>query len=258
MLKMEFGNKNRNEIMSYLRQSLYKNISKLRLHISCCCLCGNPCQQHPLLCQYCQADLPYFNHQLVPYDLLLWPAIAKIIPIRNFDHLLAIAPYVWPFDAWIGQLKYQYKTEFAALLSYLLIIHWRQYLEAGKANIISNNIMILSVPLHLKKWQERGFNQAHLIAQKFAQHFSYDYQTNIIVREKLTENQVGKSGIERRKNLKHAFSIQFNPQLSLPKQVILIDDVVTTGTTANEICRLLKRKGVQNITLLSLCLALPN
>ena len=254
---MEFSNKHRHDITRYLRQSLCQLIAKLRLHLSCCCLCGNPCQQHPLLCQYCQADLPCFNHQHVPYDLLLWPAIAKIIPIKHFDHLVAIAPYVWPFDTWIGQLKYQHKTELAALLSYLLIIYWHQYLEVENTNITTNNTMILAVPLHLKKWQERGFNQAHLIARKFAQHFSYDYQTNIIVREKLTENQVGKSGVERRKNLKNAFSVKFNAQRPIPKQVVLIDDVVTTGTTANEICRLLKRKGVQNITLLSLCLALP-
>jgi ComF family protein len=257
MLKMEFANKHVHQMVRYLGQSFCKHINNLKLHISCCCLCGNPCQQHPLLCQYCQADLPYFDHQRVPYDLLLWPAIAKIIPINRFDHLLAIAPYVWPFDTWIGQLKYQHKTELAALLSYLLITHWRQYLEIENVNLTSENTMILAVPLHIKKWQERGFNQAHLIARKFAQHFNYNYQTNIIVREKLTENQVGKSGAERRKNLKNAFSIQFNKQFPMPTQVVLIDDVVTTGTTANEICRLLKKKGVQNITLLSLCLALP-
>jgi predicted amidophosphoribosyltransferase len=74
----------------------------------------------------------------------------------------------------------------------------------------------------------------------------------------LTESQVGKSGAERRKNLNQAFSLNIKPKESLPEHVILIDDVVTTGTTANEICKLLKKSGVQSITLLSLCLAIPS
>jgi ComF family protein len=255
---MEFSSKRNREILLTLQQTLRQEIKKISLKISCCSLCGNTCQHHPLLCQYCQADLPYFNHQHLPYDLLLWPAVTKLIPIKHFDHLLAIAPYVWPFNTWISQLKYQHKTELAELLSYLLIHHWQQYLSLEDTNLAPVNTRIMPVPLHLKKWQERGFNQADLIASKFAQGVGYLYQADLVVRKKLTESQVGKSGAERRKNLKQAFSLNINSKTSLPEHVILIDDVVTTGTTANEICKLLKKSGVQSITLLSLCLAIPS
>ena len=243
---MEFGN------------GFKRVIHQVKLQLSCCTLCGNACQQHPLLCQYCLADLPYFDHNVVGYDLLLWPAIAEIIPKKYFDHLLAIAPYVWPFDRWINQLKYQHKTELTSLLGLLLVQLWQQYLNAEQPNITPDNTLILAVPLHIKKWQARGFNQAHLIARQFAKSFAYDYQTDLIVRQKFTENQVGKSGVARRKNLKHAFAINPDIDFEPPKHVLLIDDVVTTGTTANEICRLLKKRGVQTITLLSICLALPS
>jgi len=257
MLKMEFSCKPNREIVLTLPNSLRQKIKKIRLQISSCTLCGNACQHHPLLCQYCQADLPYFNYQKIPYDLLSWPAISQLIPTKHFDHLLAIAPYVWPFDTWVSQLKYQHKTELAELLAYLLINHWRQYLSVEKANLTPANTQVLSVPLHLKKWQTRGFNQAHLIAQKFAQGFDYNYQTDWLIRDRCTENQVGKSGVERRKNLKNAFSLNIATKLKLPTDIILIDDVVTTGTTANEICKLLKKSGVKTITLLSICLAIP-
>jgi len=255
---MEFSSKINREIMLSLQQIFRQQFKNIQLKVSCCSLCGSSCQNHPLLCQFCQADLPYFNYQHVPYDLLSWPAITKLIPIKHFDHLLAIAPYIWPFDTWISQLKYQHKTELAELLSYLLINHWQQYLSADRVNFTSDNTLIVAVPLHLKKWQTRGFNQAHLIARKFAQYFQYEYQTELVTREKLTESQVGKSGIERRKNLNNAFSLNINSAIKFPANVILIDDVVTTGTTANEICKLLKKNGVQSITLLSICLAIPN
>ena len=98
---MEFARKLNGKIVLNFTQRLSQQAKKLRLQLSSCTLCNNACQQHPLICQYCQADLPYFNHQLVGYDLLTWPAIAQLIQTKHFDHLLAIAPYVWPFDSWI-------------------------------------------------------------------------------------------------------------------------------------------------------------
>ena len=254
---MEFGNALNSTILKNLGQTISQQFGTFRLKISCCLLCGNNCQTHPLLCQFCQADLPYFNYQYLPFDLLTWPAVTKLIPKSNFDHLITIAPYVWPFDTWISQLKYQHKTELAELLSQLLINHWHNLLSVENVDLTPTNTLVVSVPLHIKKWQTRSFNQAHLIARKFAEKFEYPYQASIVTREKCTENQVGKSGFERRKNLKNAFSVNLDQMTDLPKNIILIDDVVTTGTTANEICKLLKKKGVQRITLLSICIAIP-
>jgi ComF family protein len=257
MLKMEFGSKLNKVIILNLSKKLPLLIQKIRLLISCCTLCGNVCQQHQLICQYCQDDLPYFKEDLIGFDLLSWPAIKQTLPKATFDHLFSLAPYQWPFSTWISQLKYQGRTELAELLAYLLAQRWRQYLATIDKKINPQKILILSVPLHITKWQERGFNQAHLIAKHFAKQLNYHYQPELLLRDKITQSQVGKSGVERRKNLANAFNI--NPEIlgELAENVILIDDVVTTGTTANEICQLLKKRGVQTITLLSICLALP-
>lgn len=89
---MEFGNKINNEVILDLQQMIPRIIKKLRLLISCCTLCESACQQHPLLCQYCQTDLPCFKQDLIGFDLLLWPAINQLLPKTSFDHLLCLAP----------------------------------------------------------------------------------------------------------------------------------------------------------------------
>ncbi len=255
---MEFGNYINGDSFLKVRQKLILAIHRFKLLISCCTLCGNACQQHQLLCQFCQDDLPYFKRDLVGFDLLLWPAINQVLPKAQFDHLLCLGPYQWPFALWINQLKYQGQTELSGLLAYLLSQHWNNYLTEQKQRPASENILVVSVPLHIKKWQSRGFNQAHLIAKHFADQFNYPYQPELLIRDKATHSQVGQSGVQRRKNLAQAFIINPSNKEIHADHVVLIDDVVTTGTTANEICKLLKKRGVQKITLLSICLALPS
>ncbi|SEL41269.1 comF family protein [Colwellia chukchiensis] len=253
---MEFASSFITTSAAKLQHGLWLALNYCKLKVSCCILCTNRCQVQPLLCQYCQADLAYFKHPVVPYNLLSWPAVAQLIKQPHFDQLIAIAPYVWPFKQWISLLKYQHQTELAGLLSHLLVKHWQDYLKHDNPLINSHNSLVLSVPLHIRKWQVRGFNQAHLIAKQFAKASNYRYQHDVIIRAKYTENQVGKSGVARRKNLKNAFELNLTP--TPPPHVILIDDVVTTGTTANEICQLLKKHGVQTVTLLCISLALPH
>lgn len=116
--------------------------------------------------------------------------------------------------------------------------------------------LVLSVPLYVTKWQYRGYNQAHLIAKKFAKFSGIKYQHNAISRILETDSQVGQSGNQRRNNIRSAFDVNSTIP-NLPKHVILIDDVVTTGTTVNEISSLLKKHGVQTVTVLSITIALP-
>lgn len=228
-----------------------------KLTLSSCSLCGHACQHTLLLCDYCYADLPVFNRELVGYNLLAWPAINQLLPKHQFEQLFCIAPYVWPFNLWIAKIKYQQHIEFATLVSDIMVRQWREYIKQPLTNVNDEAPSVVSVPLHIKKWQQRGFNQAHLIADHFAKAMNYRYHSNAIIRQKLTESQVGKSGVLRRKNLKNAFTLDQNEMAKISKHVVLVDDVVTTGTTANEICRLLKAYGVKKITLLCVCIALP-
>lgn len=228
-----------------------------KLALSSCDLCGNYCQEHPLICEYCSGDLPKFNYKLISADLLNWPAINKIIPKQSFDHLHSLSPHTWPYTQWITSLKYNGRFELADLLGKLLCDSWQK--SANDFNTLYDGEMpelVLSVPLYVTKWQYRGYNQAHLIAKKFAKFSGIKYQHNAISRILETDSQVGQSGNQRRNNIRSAFDVNSTIP-NLPKHVILIDDVVTTGTTVNEISSLLKKHGVQTVTVLSITIALP-
>ena len=99
--------------------------------------------------------------------------------------------------------------------------------------------LILSVPLHISKWQLRGYNQAHLIAKPLSELLQLPYQSSALARIKKNISQVGQTGKQRRNNLANAF-ILHQPLTEDVKHVLLIDDVLTTGSTASEISKLLK------------------
>lgn len=230
--------------------------------ISCCDLCGANVSNsyllgyslpQALLCQYCINDLPYFNQNLVAGNLLTWPAIHHALPRIHFEQLFALSPYIYPFNKWLAQMKYLGRFELANLFSALLCAQW-QAMVMNKGIIPVD--LVLSVPLHINKWQVRGYNQAHLIAKSFAGQLSLPYDANLVTRVKNNDSQMGKTGSQRRKNLANAFSLQYKLASHI-KHVLIIDDVVTTGTTASEISTLLKKSGAETVTLVTVCLALP-
>jgi ComF family protein len=263
---MEF---NRVEFSRYLKQksSGFRNELKyLKIKLSCCDLCGGCCQSQAIICDFCLADLPLFDLTTLHGNLLTWPAVDKILPKRRFDQLITVSPYQWPVDLWVRQLKYHGRFEIVNLLSTLLFKQWNNVVlhENESAEGFIPPRLLLSVPIHLKKWQKRGFNQAHLLAEHFARQAKIAYFPNALTRTSNDKSQAGQTGVIRRKNLRHAFelSAEFlvneNNQLSrLPEHVLLLDDVVTTGSTCNEICHLLKNNGVKRITVISLCISLP-
>ena len=233
-------------------------IHQAKVATSSCNLCGGAPNIYPLLCDYCVADLPTFNYPLVENNLLNWPAINKALPHHTFDQLYALSPHEWPYSQWISLLKYQGRFDLANLLGQLLYKQWSENTQQHKSlhsKNICNSYLVVSVPLHIKKWQIRGYNQAHLIAKNFVLNTPITYVHNAIFRTKNTDTQVGQTGGDRRKNMKGAFEL--NPKIKWPKDVIIIDDVVTTGTTVNEISSLLKNNGVKNVTVLSITIALP-
>jgi len=237
-------------------RTLYKRFLST---IGQCDLCGNclhdtSFNQQTLLCPSCFNDLPLFDQTIIQGDLLNWPTINKALPNINFDHLICLAPYLPPFTHWLPQLKYQGRFELATLLANLLAEQWE---KQNLTELISPIDLILSVPLHINKWQVRGYNQAHLLAKPLAQALQLPYDKIALIRTQNNTSQVGKTGKERRRTLANAFTLT-KELPSKTKHIIIVDDVLTTGSTANEISKILKNIGVSEVTIVTVCLTLPH
>lgn len=242
--------------------------NKLLLSLGQCDLCGNnltllpadqggkptaTMTQQTLICAACFADLPFFKQTIIQGDLLNWPAINKALPHIDFEHLICLAPYLPPFTQWLPQLKYQGRFELASLLSNLLA---QLFIKAQLSEYIASIDLILSVPLHTNKWQTRGYNQAHLLAKPLASYLKIPYDATALMRVKNNISQVGQTGSQRRNNLAGAFQLTKGLTNTI-KHVMLVDDVLTTGSTVNEISKVLKKAGVKQVTVMTVCLTLP-
>jgi ComF family protein len=102
----------------------------------------------------------------------------------------------------------------------------------------------MPVPLSCERFRQRGYNQALEIARRIEGHLQIPLCTDALVRTRDTAEQAGLNRKERRKNLRNAFAVEGH---ALPRHVAVIDDVVTTGSTANEIARILRKAGVRRV-----------
>ena len=111
-------------------------------------------------------------------------------------------------------------------------------------------IAVIPVPLHKSKKAQRGFNQAEMIARAALKQLSrpkrFDLCTGVLLRTRDTGSQVGLTNHEPRENLRGAFGVN-DPTRILNRDILLVDDVYTTGTTASECARVLLRAGAARV-----------
>ena len=106
--------------------------------------------------------------------------------------------------------------------------------------------LALPVPLHAKRQRRRGFNQAALLAAELSKIFGIPVAADDCVRVRDTRPQTGLRAAERRKNVARAFHVPF-PQRVKSRRVLLIDDVLTTGATANSCASALLDAGAEGV-----------
>jgi competence protein ComFC len=138
----------------------------------------------------------------------------------------------------IKKLKYYFARELGEVLGEIAV-HYFKKISAeekfGKINL--QKFTVMPIPLHKKRQNWRGFNQAEIIAQHFAQRLDLPYQDELIrVKHKTPQAKLG--GVERQKNIKDCFS--FRGENLNGKNILLLDDVATTGSTLEEAARILK------------------
>lgn len=105
---------------------------------------------------------------------------------------------------------------------------------------------ITFVPMHKDKRKKRGYNQAELLALEISERINVEC-SDLLEKTKVTKNQAALSGAERLENLKGAFSAKGE----VPKHVLLIDDVFTTGATTSECAKVLKKAGAEVVYVLT-------
>jgi ComF family protein len=164
---------------------------------------------------------------------------------RGFDRARAFGLFDGLLRDLIRRLKYQGDKQLAEPLGQLL-------LEVGNAEFLLGDYdAIVPVPLHRERFTERGFNQTFLLARPIAREARLPVVTALERRVSATA-QVGLQGAARRANVKDAFSVHPRKASEVTRRrILLIDDVITTGATADECARALKKAGAKEVDVLA-------
>jgi competence protein ComFC len=155
-----------------------------------------------------------------------------------FKSLVTIGIYNGLLKSIIYNFKYEKITAYRFPLAKLLSEKLKEEINIKEINYIS------AIPLHPEKLQQRGFNQAELVARQLSISLNKQYIESL-KRIKITEAQFSLSINQRTENLKDAFV--FNNKKVKNKNILLIDDIYTTGSTINEASKVLKQNSVNDI-----------
>nr|WP_320010497.1 ComF family protein [uncultured Desulfobulbus sp.] len=209
----------------------------------------------PLFCSACLERLAFISSPLCPScgtpfatgnDHLCTACLQERY---SFDLARSLLFYQKPSDALILPLKFGGQLSGLPTLT-SLVSNWTHRGDISKPDYI------LPVPLHVHRLRQRGFNQARLIAQACFPHWKEKIRPNLLVRSQATTPQVELSGKKRRKNLKHAFTLQAGAEMR-KKSILVVDDVFTTGSTVNECAKVLKRQGASRVEVFTLARSVP-
>lgn len=209
-----------------------------------CILCGAPGRETLDLCRSCHTDLPRNRHHCRRCALPL-PATAPAGSLCGacqrrpppYDRCIAPFRYEGTLPHLVTGLKFRARMNYARLLGALLTAG----LEEAAAELPE---LVIPVPLHPTRQRERGFNQALEIARVPARHFGIPLDTRHCRRQQATAPQSGLEAKERRRNIRGAFAVTGG---LTARHLVLLDDVVTTGSTVAELAGMLKRAGVERV-----------
>jgi len=173
------------------------------------------------ICHYCIEEKPRFD-------------LAR--SILRFDH---------QSEKLIHNYKYYDKTEATKTLALMML---KSY-----GNLIDSIDFIIPIPMHKNKLKKRRYNQAASLAFEISKLSGKLYTPEILIKIKDSISQSGLSKEQRKDNVKNTF--KFNPLFkdrAFRKNILLVDDVLTTGSTASECAKVLKRNGIKRVHILTI------
>lgn len=190
-------------------------LPRLRLLTSPWCMkCGKKLQDEGELCSDCRKK----KH--------------KYIRGRALYEYGSVAPSIYRF-------KYGKRREYADFFGEEAAYYLQGFIRECKPNAL------VPVPLHKKRLNKRGYNQAQLLAESLGHHLGIPVRNDLVKRVKNTAPLKQQNPLERQNNLKKAFIIEQN-DVKLDT-IIIVDDIYTTGSTIDEMAELLLQHGVKQV-----------
>lgn len=205
-----------------------------------CKLCRIPCAY--LICNTCLNEIEQLpdnkcKTRLKPIQKISNTCRSCAVETIYYDQIYSQFSYANPLRLMLHKFKYKHQTQYGWFLSYLL--------NFTLSEINTTPDLIIAMPLHKLRMKERGFNQALRLLDFYR---ARNNLTNIsdfaITRIKNTEHQTLSSQQLRKQNLSEAFRLNQNVA---GLNILIIDDVVTTGSTVNELARTLKQNGAMRV-----------
>lgn len=190
----------------------YQHLPRNLLCCPRCALALEPNMAQPLVCGRCLSREPAYDETCVPF---LYQGEIRYL---------------------ITHLKFAAQYKNARLLGQLLAEQLKETIDKPD--------LLIPVPLHKARYNERGFNQAIEIARVVAKELQIPLELNACIRQRDTPHQTRLTAKQRRKNVKNAFALV---KPLVVEHVAIVDDVMTTGSTAHELAVLLKKAGVKRV-----------
>jgi len=236
-----------------------------------CLNCG---EEGNYICQDCLSLIDILDRQYCPF---CYPP--KIVldgrtcsyhrRFKKLNGLYSAFPYNnFIIKKFIHQFKYSYIKELSKPLTSLIVAHLINLNKLSIPGIFSGSdpvqklhdrgvfarglktsfqdFVLVPIPLHKKKFKQRGFNQSEEIAKELSKTLGLPIFNNILIKIKQTLDQVELKKEEREKNIKGVFFCQ-KPDLIFDQKILLVDDVFTTGSTMEECALTLKRAGAKEV-----------
>ncbi|MCE5363948.1 ComF family protein [Pseudomonas anguilliseptica] len=211
-----------------------------------CLLCDEPADAALAICTSCEAELPWLGGHCqvcalpLPSQGLVCGACLKKPP--SFSKVEVPWRYAFPVDSLITRFKHQAKWPLGRLLGELLSQHLQHAFDEG----LPRPDLLLPVPLADRRQRQRGFNQAGLLTEWLSANLQLPVQAHWLQRVIDTPAQQQLDAATRKRNLRKAFALAPDSAVS-SRHVALVDDVLTTGATAESLAQLLKKAGAARV-----------
>lgn len=196
-----------------------------------CYGCGGSCQDFTHICPSCRSGIVY----------------EKVVSNKSLDYVDEVYSVI-EYEGLARELMHRYKYSQATYLSLFFGNLLTEFiLESGLKSRVDE---IYYVPAHPSRESARGYNQCQLLAEYIGESLELPVSKEVLVKTFKSADQIGLSGVKRRENLQNVFQV-VDRSFVEGKRILLVDDIITTGTTVDRCGEVLKKNGCAELIALS-------